>query len=418
MNNFKLSNKVLFIFTISVYLIALFIFGSWNYHYSKNEVMENIDRELYDFAVTLKYILPEDFHDRATDNQAISVEEDKNIARKLTKLVEETKLKYTYTIINKENELFFVASDITADPKTERETFYFYPYAEADESFINAFKKNEPTYITTSDQWGTVRTVMVPEESPGGVKYLACADYDISYVNGVLRRNLLRSIATILFFLLLAAPFLLIYWGLHRKYLVSLRESEEKFRLTYYTTPDSVNISRLEDGLYVDVNQGFIDLMGYSRDEVVGKTSLEIGVWHNESDRIKLIEKLKETGFCENLEAQFRKKNGGLITGQMSATIISFNGVPHIISITRDISKFKEMELQREQLVAELRVALNEVKTLRGFIPICSNCKKIRDDDGFWEQIEKYVSDHTDAQFSHSLCPDCIKKLYPEFSKD
>lgn len=69
---------------------------------------------------------------------------------------------------------------------------------------------------------------------------------------------------------------------------------------------------------------------------------------------------------------------------------------------------------EREDLIKELKVALAEIKTLRGFIPICANCKNIRDDKGYWNQIEDYISNHTEAQFSHGLCPGCAKDLYPE----
>lgn len=65
--------------------------------------------------------------------------------------------------------------------------------------------------------------------------------------------------------------------------------------------------------------------------------------------------------------------------------------------------------------VTSLKNAMREVKRLRGMLPICANCKKIRDDKGCWQQIEKYVRDHSDAKFSHGICPDCAKKLYPEF---
>ena len=77
----------------------------------------------------------------------------------------------------------------------------------------------------------------------------------------------------------------------------------------------------------------------------------------------------------------------------------------------------KETE-QREDLIDKLGKALGEVKTLKGFIPICSSCKNIRNDAGYWERIEKYIKDRSDAEFSHSICPDCMKKLYPEFVKD
>ena len=63
----------------------------------------------------------------------------------------------------------------------------------------------------------------------------------------------------------------------------------------------------------------------------------------------------------------------------------------------------------------ELEQTLNEVKTLQGLIPICSSCKKSRDDKGYWNQIEAYIAEHSQAQFSHGICPECIKKLYPEF---
>lgn len=72
---------------------------------------------------------------------------------------------------------------------------------------------------------------------------------------------------------------------------------------------------------------------------------------------------------------------------------------------------------EREDLIQELQVALNEIKTLRGFLPICASCKNIRDDKGYWSKIEDYISQHTDAQFSHGICPDCAEELYPEIYK-
>ena len=77
-----------------------------------------------------------------------------------------------------------------------------------------------------------------------------------------------------------------------------------------------------------------------------------------------------------------------------------------------EIMKSQKTE-ELEKLVLELEKALLEVKTLKGFIPICASCKKIRDDSGYWNQIESYIKKHSDAEFSHSICPDCVKKLYP-----
>jgi GAF domain-containing protein len=77
----------------------------------------------------------------------------------------------------------------------------------------------------------------------------------------------------------------------------------------------------------------------------------------------------------------------------------------------------KKAETEREKVIEELQKALSKIKTLSGFLPICSACKKIRDDQGYWQQIESYIRDHSEAEFSHGICPDCAKKLYPQYIK-
>jgi hypothetical protein len=83
-------------------------------------------------------------------------------------------------------------------------------------------------------------------------------------------------------------------------------------------------------------------------------------------------------------------------------------------SMAIDISERKRAEQEREKLLAGLQEALLKVKTLSGMLPICSSCKKIRDDTGYWNQIEAYIRDHSEAEFSHGLCPECMEKLYGE----
>ncbi|MCG3211957.1 MAG: hypothetical protein FOGNACKC_05603 [Anaerolineae bacterium] len=77
----------------------------------------------------------------------------------------------------------------------------------------------------------------------------------------------------------------------------------------------------------------------------------------------------------------------------------------------------KQAETQQEKLIVELREALTQVKTLKGLLPMCASCKKIRDDQGYWQQVEFYIEDHSEAIFSHGICPDCFKKLYPDYYK-
>jgi PAS domain S-box-containing protein len=139
-----------------------------------------------------------------------------------------------------------------------------------------------------------------------------------------------------------------------------LKKSEEKFRQTFKISPDSVNINRLKDGKYIDVNNGFLKITGYSFEEVIGKTSKDINVWANIKDRDGLVAKLKRNGQVENLPAKFRKKDGSIIDGLMSASIVEIDNEPHIISITRDITeivtaknKLKESE-ERFMRLSEL----------------------------------------------------------------
>ncbi len=79
----------------------------------------------------------------------------------------------------------------------------------------------------------------------------------------------------------------------------------------------------------------------------------------------------------------------------------------------QEIERRKKAEAERDHVIQDLKKALSEVKTLRGLIPLCANCKSIRDDNGYWKRLESYLADHSDAEFSHSICPDCAKKLYP-----
>ena len=88
------------------------------------------------------------------------------------------------------------------------------------------------------------------------------------------------------------------------------------------------------------------------------------------------------------------------------------------VVVFHDITAERKATAEREQLIAELTQALSEVKTLSGMLPICSSCKKIRDDKGYWNQIESYLRDHADAKFSHGICPECAKALYPEYASD
>ncbi|MBI5577853.1 MAG: PAS domain S-box protein [Deltaproteobacteria bacterium] len=123
-----------------------------------------------------------------------------------------------------------------------------------------------------------------------------------------------------------------------------LHQSEEKFRLVFHTSPDSINLNRLSDGMCIDINEGFTKLMGYTREEVIGKTSLDLNIWDDPKDRERLVNGLKKVGYVENLEARFRRKDGQTGIGLMSARILTMNQEKVILSITRNITGRKKVE--------------------------------------------------------------------------
>ena len=96
----------------------------------------------------------------------------------------------------------------------------------------------------------------------------------------------------------------------------------------------------------------------------------------------------------------------------------SFAEMPHTVArALREwtlLTERREAVAAQKRLIAQLEEALSKVKTLSGLLPICSGCNKIRDDHGYWSQVEGYIQEHTDAQFTHGLCPDCIRKYFPE----
>jgi len=129
----------------------------------------------------------------------------------------------------------------------------------------------------------------------------------------------------------------------------ALRLSEERFRIAFQTSPDAININRMEDGLFAAINDGFTALTGFTWEDVRGKTSLDINIWADPSQRQKLVDGLRSSGMVSNLETLFRLKDGTLKTGLMSARVILLNSAPHILSVTRDIDEFRRTQeaLQR-----------------------------------------------------------------------
>ena len=129
----------------------------------------------------------------------------------------------------------------------------------------------------------------------------------------------------------------------HKRTIEALKESEYKYKIAFETSRDSINITE-RDGTYIDVNEGFTNISGYTREDVVGKLTSEINIWAIREDLEKLSNGLKEKGYVENFESIFRCKDGSLKTALISANIIILNNEPHVHVIAHDITECKQME--------------------------------------------------------------------------
>ncbi|MDD2696001.1 MAG: PAS domain S-box protein [Anaerolineales bacterium] len=127
----------------------------------------------------------------------------------------------------------------------------------------------------------------------------------------------------------------------------ALHLSEEKFSKVFHTSPDAIILSRLEDGLFLEVNQGFVHITGYSQDDVKGRTSLEINIWCDPKDRERFAQAMREDGQVTNMEARFRQKSGEIRDFLVSGRLIEIKGQACILSVARDISERKTGEEER-----------------------------------------------------------------------
>ncbi|MFA5182501.1 MAG: PAS domain S-box protein [Syntrophales bacterium] len=173
-------------------------------------------------------------------------------------------------------------------------------------------------------------------------------------------------------------------------------------------------------GKYLGCNRAYVEIMGKSREEVVGKDVYNLYPPEIADLYVKKDRELYEHPGNQIYDGKFSAADGtvrDVIISKATYTDTSKN-IAGVVGIFIDITDRKHAAEALEEERRRLQQSLDEVRTLRGIVPICANCKKIRDDKGYWNQVEKYVSEHTDAEFSHGICPDCAKKLYPDIYEE
>ena len=182
---------------------------------------------------------------------------------------------------------------------------------------------------------------------------------------------------------------------------IDWKRTERQLRLlsdALMHTSDSVIITDPQNRITF-VNNAFLTSYGYAGPGPIGSDCSIIG----------------ETG-AEG-EFEHTRKDGSTIPVLLSRSVIrdERGDVVAIAILARDIAEKKRADLEREKLIRELQEALANVKALSGMLPICAWCKKVRDDKGYWNQVEQFIRDHSEAEFTHGICPDCAEKYKKEF---
>ncbi|MBZ5537505.1 MAG: PAS domain S-box protein [Acidobacteriia bacterium] len=180
---------------------------------------------------------------------------------------------------------------------------------------------------------------------------------------------------------------------------------------------DDAIIGKTLEGIITSWNVGAERLYGYAKEEAVGRPFSFIIPPGFPDDLSMILDKIRQGNRVDHYETVRKRKDGTVVNVSLSVSPIRDSSGRTIgaSAIAHDITERKRAEEEREKLIGELREALSKVKTLSGLLPICSSCKKIRDDRGYWNQIEGYIRSHAEVEFSHGICPDCMKKLYSDF---
>lgn len=194
-----------------------------------------------------------------------------------------------------------------------------------------------------------------------------------------------------------------------------LREAYNELRDFYDNAPCGYHSVDAE-GLIVRMNDTELQWLGYAREDVIGRKYIaELMTPGDAEGSAMRMSQLLANGSLNDLELNYVRRDGSILPVLTSTTCVRDAQGRFVMTrtVVTDISELRRAQDETVKAVADLAEALASVKTLTGLLPICSMCKSVRDDQGYWATVEQYVSRHTEAQFSHGVCPDCFPKMFP-----
>lgn len=196
------------------------------------------------------------------------------------------------------------------------------------------------------------------------------------------------------------------------KELERLKESEKHYRSLLDDSADPI-FSFYPDGTYRYVNHAFAKGVGKPQNEIINNTIWDIFEKDEADKRFAIVKEVFSRGVVKEIEVRVPLPSGDTWYLTTAKPVLSESGeVETVICISKNITSRKQAEIKLKEEHDRLLEAMKEINTLSGLLPICSSCKKIRDDRGYWNLLESYIENHSDAQFSHGLCPACSDELY------
>jgi len=276
----KFKNREKLIFPVCLYLVGIMVFTVINYERSKAILLNNIDRNLFIAANSIKTALPKDFHDRTINKVSISKKEYWQNIITLTELSKQLNISFLYTFVIKNNKAYYTSCSTSAyELKNREQVNYWQEYCEVSKKLLKITNNKRNVYKTTTNKRGTYRTALIPMLTPNGSLYVIGADYDISYIKGVLRKEVLISsiFAILLSLLIIPFAYILIKSEKNFNYFLQTKVQERTVQLTHEINEKTKIQSQLKNSLKIskELTEKAKD-SNKAKDEFLAKMSHEI----------------------------------------------------------------------------------------------------------------------------------------------
>ncbi len=400
-HNFALFSAIAFFFLVTVSFLI------WTQSRIHQYLYNDIDKQLLIVAESIRLILPEDYHERATTPDAITQEEYQKIEGKLSALADKSGAKYIWTDILLNGTVYLTSCNRTPGPeRPDADIYYFMPYQDGvSTAEMQAFESAVPVYTTFSDIWGHFRAVFVPIQNSDGSAYLACAEFTVDYVDAILAKSNLFFIIGLAFFLVGIFPLCLLY--IHRshtnKQLLELKNSQLEQTKEHLTTI----LRSIGDGVIVTDSQGVIrnmnpaaeKLTGWDISDAAGKPEETILQFISTDDRLRVPSHVTEVLSSKKVFTSDRDIS--LLTGDNRTIEIIDTAAPimkegseeisGVVLIIRDVTERNKIEAERRQ-----NQKLQSLGQLTGGIAHDVN-NMLAGISGAAELLEKSVADNPKA---------------------